>query len=112
MKAFLKLSAASALIAASAGFAAAQTITTTTVEMTPEQRTTVYRSITRERIPAPPPADFRVSVGADVPSAVELYEVPASVEVVPVQRYRYTVVGDDVVLVDPSTRRVVQIIHE
>ena len=47
-------------------------------------------------------------VGADLPSSgVTYYEVPKEYGVT---KYRYTVVNDRTVLVDPSTHRVVQIV--
>jgi uncharacterized protein YcfJ len=49
-----------------------------------------------------------VRVGADLPSSgVTYYEVPKEYGTT---QYRYTVVNDRTVLVDPSTHRVVQII--
>jgi len=49
-----------------------------------------------------------VRVGADLPSSgVTYYEVPKEYGAT---QYRYTVVNDRTVLVDPSTHRVVQII--
>lgn len=49
-----------------------------------------------------------VAVGAVLPATgVEYYEVPAQYGV---QGYRYTIVNDAPVLVDPATRRIVQII--
>jgi len=49
-----------------------------------------------------------VRVGADLPSSgVTYYEVPQEYGV---RNYRYTVVNDRTVLVDPSTHRIVQII--
>ena len=50
-----------------------------------------------------------VRVGAVLPSTgVEYYEVPAEYGV---RNYRYTVVNNRTVLVDPSTRRVVQVVE-
>ena len=50
-----------------------------------------------------------VRVGAVLPeSGVTYYEVPAEYKV---KGYRYTVVNDTPVLVEPSTRRVVQVIR-
>jgi hypothetical protein len=50
-----------------------------------------------------------VRVGAVLPSSgVEYYEVPQEYGV---REYRYTVVNDRVVLVEPRTRRIVQIIE-
>jgi hypothetical protein len=53
--------------------------------------------------------DNDVRVGVELPaSGVEYYEVPAEYGV---KQYRYTVVNDRTVLVDPRTRRIVQIIE-
>jgi hypothetical protein len=53
--------------------------------------------------------DESVEVGAVLPDeGVQYYEVPPEYGVT---RYRYTVVNDEVVLVDPATRRVVQIVQ-
>lgn len=50
-----------------------------------------------------------VRVGVVLPSSgVEYYEVPAEYGV---RNYRYTVVNNRTVLVDPSTRRIVQVIE-
>lgn len=49
-----------------------------------------------------------VAVGVVLPeSGVTYYDVPPDYDV---QTYKYTVVNDRVVLVDPSTRRIVQVI--
>ena len=54
----------------------------------------------------------RITVGSTVPADVELMAVPETVvtEIPTVKSYRYFRYNDDVVLVDPSSRRVVQII--
>ena len=50
-----------------------------------------------------------VRVGAVLPSSgVEYYEVPQEYGV---REYRYTVVNDRIVLVEPRTRRIVQIVE-
>ena len=50
-----------------------------------------------------------VRVGTVLPSSgVQYYEVPAEYGV---RNYRYTVVNDRVVLVEPGTRRIVQIVE-
>ena len=88
------------------------TTTTTTTTVSPEQETTIYRTITREQVAAqPPPPDWAPSVGTEVPAQVQLYNMPNTVEVPSVRSDRYTVVNGHVVLVDPGTRRVVRIIE-
>lgn len=53
--------------------------------------------------------DRELRVGVDLPSSgVTYYEVPKEYGVT---KYRYTVVNNRTVLVDPATRRVVQIIE-
>src|SRR5262249_42198606 len=81
------------------------------VEFTPAQRTTIYRTVTRERV-APQAVDVRV--GSRVPRTVELREIPSAVveEVPAVRRYRYMVVNNEVVLVDPATSEVIEIIRQ
>ena len=49
----------------------------------------------------------RVAVGAELPEGVPYWEVPAEYGV---RNYRYTVVNGAKVLVDPHTRRIVQVI--
>src|SRR3954452_4844668 len=52
--------------------------------------------------------DREVTVGADLPSSgVTYYEVPKEYGVT---KYRYTVVNDRTVLVDPGTHRIVEVI--
>jgi hypothetical protein len=43
---------------------------------------------------------------------VELLDVPAAIEFPAARRLRYTVVNRQVVLVDPSNRRVVRVIRQ
>jgi hypothetical protein len=109
MKSLLKGALAAAILAGTAGLAAAQTAV---IDLSPDQRTTVYRSISRERIQVAPPADFRARVGVEVPDTVELYPLPETIEVPAIRRYRYTVIDNQVVLVDPGTHRVIEIIRE
>ena len=88
-------------------------ITRERVELTPVQRTTIYRTVTRERVSTAPPS-FAVRPGVRVPQTVELQEIPSTVvqEIPSVRRYRYMVVNNEVVLVDPATSEVIEIIRQ
>ena len=79
-----------------------------TIVVAPEQRTAIKEYITKEKVRAHKlPA--RVTVGATLPADVELAPVPETWG--PAFRsYRYVYTGDDVVLVEPSSRRVVHVI--
>jgi hypothetical protein len=85
-----------------------RTVVTGPVQLTPVQRQTIYRTIVRERVvPAPPTVEYRV--GTRVPQSVQLYSVPQEValEVPAIQTYKYMVVNNRVVLIDPATSEVV-----
>jgi Protein of unknown function (DUF1236) len=95
------------------------TTTTTTIEktgptkLTPQQRTVIYRTVTRERRVVPPP-NVQVSVGAAVPPTIVLAPLPESVYVdVPAARaLKYFYINEQLVLVDPATSQVVEIIDQ
>jgi hypothetical protein len=113
--------AIAAVLLAGAGAASAQTtvitrepvesrtvVTTEALQLTPVQRQKVYRTIVRERVsPARPTVEYRV--GTRVPENVQLYSVPqeVAVEVPAIRSYKYVVVNDRVVLIDPATSEVV-----
>jgi uncharacterized protein DUF1236 len=83
-------------------------VTTEPLQLTPVQRRTIYRTIVRERVtPARPTVEYRV--GTRVPESVQLYAVPqeVAVEVPEIRAYKYMVVNDRVVLIDPATSEVV-----
>jgi Protein of unknown function (DUF1236) len=73
-----------------------------------EQRPAFREYVVRERIPNYTIPE-RVVVGGILPeTGVTYYDVPQSFGVTP---YRYTVVNGETVLVEPRTRRIVQVIE-
>jgi hypothetical protein len=108
--------AAFGLVAAAPAIAqTSSTVTTTTTETTgaitiaPEKRTVIKQRLSTAK---PVEVKEKVTVGMTVPSTVELQSVPETIvsDVPSVKGYRYFVYNDEVVLVDPSSRKVVQII--
>ena len=71
-----------------------------------EQRPAFREYVVRERVPTYTMPD-RVVVGGVLPDTVTYYDVPQTYGVTP---YRYTVVNGETVLVEPRTRRIVQVI--
>jgi hypothetical protein len=72
-----------------------------------EQRPAFREYVIRERVPTYTIPD-RVIVGGTLPEAgITTYDVPQTYGATP---YRYTVVNGQTVLVEPRTRRVVQVI--
>jgi hypothetical protein len=83
-------------------------VATEPLQLTPVQRQTIYRTIVRERVaPAQPTIEYRV--GARIPESAQLYAVPqeVAVEVPAIRAYKYMVVNNRVVLIDPTTSEVV-----
>jgi hypothetical protein len=86
------------------------------VKLSSEERTKIsktirskdvdLRRVERTRV------NFNISVGVAIPRSFELYPLPAPiVAVVPAYRgYLYIVVGDDLLIVHPSTYEIVAII--
>lgn len=81
--------------------------TTTTTTITDDQAAKVKTYVMKERRPS---ANFTgsLAVGTALPPTVEFYDFP---EDVGVKTYRYGVVNDRTVIVEPSTRRIIRIIE-
>jgi hypothetical protein len=81
--------------------------TTTTTTITTEQQSKVRAYVVKEK-PASVKVTESVAVGTALPSSVTLQTLPSDVGVT---QYRYAVVNDKTVLVEPSSRKIVQIIE-
>jgi hypothetical protein len=112
MKQFAALTIAVLL---STGATYAQTTVTTgaapagTVVIEPQTQTRIHQYVI-EKHPAPVELRAQVAVGATLPADVELQAVPADWGPT-VAKYRYVYSNDHVMLVEPSSRRVVQIVE-
>lgn len=85
--------------------ATSTTTTTRTVEMTPDQRTVFHDYVVKDTRPSVAIQGYEVRTGAVLPPTVTFYEVPK------VERYRYAYINDHRVIVDPTTREVVEVIQ-
>ncbi len=81
------------------------------LELTPAQKSAIYREVAHDKSKASP-TRFPAVVGADVPPMIELYTLPddALAANPTAGFYKYTLVQDQVVLVDPTRMRVVDVI--
>jgi Protein of unknown function (DUF1236). len=79
----------------------------------PEKAAKISDVISREKVQSVENVNFSVSVGVNVPSTVAIHPLPASiVEIVPEYRgYDYVVVHDEIVIVEPRTRKIVTVVH-
>ncbi|AZO58490.1 MAG: DUF1236 domain-containing protein [Mesorhizobium sp.] len=99
MKRTLIPAVAGLALIAGVGFAAADQII-----VTPEQQTVVKEYVHKHPIASVNILGLELGVGSTVPDTVELREVPDV-------QYRYAVVNDRTVLIDPGTRRVIHVIE-
>lgn len=83
-------------------------------QLSADQRTRIHQSLFRGRaeVRRLDKVDFAVRVGVAVPRTVVFYDLPADiVEIVPAYRaYKYFLVGDEIVIVDPATYEIVDVI--
>ena len=103
MKRILLAGVSAALLASGA--------TAQTVVFEPQQRTVIKSYVAKHPL-RPAAIRERVSVGWTVPAEVELAPVPEEIyaEVPTARPYRYFMWNDRVVLVEPGSRRVIEVI--
>ncbi|MFB9981224.1 DUF1236 domain-containing protein [Mesorhizobium kowhaii] len=102
MKKYLVSAVAGLALAAGIGASFAEDV----VVLKPEQQTVVREYIHKQKLVSVSLLGVELNVGTALPDTVELHAID-----VPDVRYKYTVVGDHAVLVDPDTRKVVQIVE-
>jgi hypothetical protein len=105
MKRMLIAGAAALAVLASSEILSAQTAV---IELAPDQRTRIKEYVVKEKV-KPIMLKERVTVGATLSADVELVTVPETWGP-SVTKYRYVYSDNHVVLVEPSSRKVVQII--
>ena len=82
--------------------------------LTPEQKTAIANSVRQSDRKVVVPPGVTAQIGAELPAALELYMLPdvTLAQIPSAKLYKYTVVDNRVVLVDPTTMRVVDILSE
>ena len=115
----LKRVARSIVLALTLGWAAvalAQTtgtpIETPPVPLPPEKQALVKEHVKRSNVPATN-LGTPVSVGTTLPETVALFALPqdAVTEVPQVTSYKFLVTGDTIAVIDPGSRKVIQLIQ-
>jgi hypothetical protein len=122
MKRFFPSGALLALLLSGHGAAAQTTVLSESVapggtvsqklELTTAQKSAIYAAVIKDKSKSSP-TPFDVSVGAAVPPAIELYALPdeASHNNPAAKLYKYILVQDQVVVVDPTKMQVVDVIR-
>ncbi|ESY79170.1 DUF1236 domain-containing protein [Mesorhizobium australicum] len=90
---------AAVLLLAGVGAAAAEDVI-----IQPEQETVIKEYVHKQPLASVKVPGVELNVGTALPDTVELHEVPNV-------KYRYTVVDNRTVIVDPSTRKIIKIIQ-
>jgi hypothetical protein len=93
--------------------AQSQTTTSTSVNLTSEQKTRIRTTVLQSRsAPRVSNVNFSLSVGTVVPRSVKVVAVPSTlVEIHPAWRgYMYFIVGDEIIIVEPRTLRIVAVL--
>src|SRR5262249_20180210 len=87
---------------------------TAPLQLSAAQKSQIFQTVTKEKVKTPPPANMQLSVGAQVPASVELYSLPANIQsqVPATKQYKYTVAQNQVVLVDPTNMKIVDVIRQ
>ena len=84
------------------------------LDLSQSQRETIHQSVSnRQAKKDTAPVGFRAAVGAQVPPSIQLEPLPkAIIELVPkIADYQYAFVANQVLIVDPRSRTVVDVIH-
>ena len=78
------------------------------LDLTAAQRNAIYAAVTKDKSKVAPQR-FATAVGAEVPTMIELYALPeAATAANPAAGFfKYTMVENEVVLVDPTKMRVI-----
>jgi hypothetical protein len=84
------------------------------LRLTPAQKTAILDAVKQDNKQVTAGTSFVVSVGSPVPPQLELYILPdRALSTVPdAKSVKYTVIQNQIVLVDPTTMRVVDVIPQ
>ena len=89
------------MLLGSAGLALAQT----TVVVSPEQETVIREYVKKKPLASISVPGIELNIGTALPDTVELHTIDA-----PDVKYRYVVVDNRTVLVEPETRKIIRIL--
>jgi Protein of unknown function (DUF1236) len=83
------------------------------LRLTPTQKTAIVKAVREKSATLRPPTSFSIVVGEMVPPSIELYMLPdnALAEVPEAKSVKYTVLQNQVVLVDPTNMRIVDVLR-
>ena len=85
----------------------------TRLQLSSEQKTAIINAVRQQPTTIRPSIEFSVAVGEMVPPSIELYLLPdnAWATIPQAKALKYTVVQNQIVLVDPITLRIVDVLR-
>jgi hypothetical protein len=95
------------VVVAGAGLASAQTTSTTTTTWTNDQGTTMREYSTTNHYNSFTDPALKPNVGMEIPSTVTMYPLPDTITVPAAKTYSYTIINNQPVVVETTTRKVV-----
>ncbi len=105
-KSLFSIVTASVLLAGS-GLASAQTTSSTTTTWTPAQGTAITQYSTTQKYQSFSDPTLKPAVGMVLPGTVTMYPLPSTVTVQQPDQYSYTIINNQPVVVNRTTRTVV-----
>jgi hypothetical protein len=83
------------------------------LNLTTSQQKEIWQGVNAHATKATAPASFKATVGAAAPDSIKLQPLPTKVanEVPAVKSYDYAVLQDQVLIVDPSSRKIVEVVN-
>jgi hypothetical protein len=99
--------AAATLLMAGASVANAQSTMTTTSTWSNEGGTTLRQYSTTKHYDSYSEPTWKPSVGMEVPHSATVYPLPETMHVPSAERYSYSIINNDPVIVERTTRKVV-----
>jgi len=94
---------------AGVGIASAQTTTTTTTTWTNDQGAAIRSYSTTQKYGSFTDPSLKPNIGMELPGTVTLYPLPETVNVPQPQMYSYSIINEQPVVVERTTRKVVHV---
>ena len=84
------------------------------LKLSPAQRTAILNAVLQNNAKIVASPNFQASVGGPVPPSIELYTLPSSAmsQSPELRVLKYTMAQNQIILVDPTTMRVIDIIRQ
>jgi hypothetical protein len=117
MKCQLRLGVAALALLAGAGVAMAADAGSTSkdhLNLTSAQQKDIWQSVSKQNMKETTPAGFKAMIGELVPTSIKLHALPsdATREVPAIKPYEFAMLQDQVLLVDPKSKKIADIIKQ